>query len=80
MSTFLEFQERYDLSLEALSARMLERHQSTIRVRKPAVANGYLDSIPVNKVADFEKTVLSAMRGKHAEQHGHQPEEGCRGH
>ena len=32
-----------------------------------AGANGYLDSIPVNKVADFEKTVLSAMRGKHAE-------------
>ena len=32
-----------------------------------AGANGYLDSIPVNKVADFEKTVLSALRGKHAE-------------
>jgi F-type H+-transporting ATPase subunit alpha len=32
-----------------------------------AGANGYLDSIPVNKVGDFEKTVLSAMRGKHAE-------------
>ncbi|KFC71715.1 F0F1 ATP synthase subunit alpha [Devosia neptuniae] len=31
-----------------------------------AGANGYLDSIPVNKVADFEKTVLSALRGKHA--------------
>ena len=32
-----------------------------------AGANGYLDSIPVNKVADFEKTVLSALRGKHAD-------------
>ncbi|MFN3400731.1 MAG: F0F1 ATP synthase subunit alpha, partial [Ferrovibrio sp.] len=32
-----------------------------------AGANGYLDSLPVNKVADFEKTVLSALRGKHAE-------------
>ena len=32
-----------------------------------AGANGYLDSLPVNKVADFEKTVLSALRGKHAD-------------
>jgi F-type H+-transporting ATPase subunit alpha len=31
-----------------------------------AGANGYLDSIPVNKVGDFEKTVLSALRGKYA--------------
>jgi F-type H+-transporting ATPase subunit alpha len=31
-----------------------------------AGANGYLDSLPVNKVADFEKTVLSALRGKYA--------------
>ncbi|MGB3337034.1 MAG: F0F1 ATP synthase subunit alpha [Devosia sp.] len=31
-----------------------------------AGANGYLDSLPVSKVADFEKTVLSALRGKHA--------------
>jgi F-type H+-transporting ATPase subunit alpha len=32
-----------------------------------AGANGYLDSLPVSKVADFEKTVLSALRGKHAD-------------
>ncbi|HEY8576425.1 MAG TPA: F0F1 ATP synthase subunit alpha [Devosia sp.] len=32
-----------------------------------AGANGYLDSVPVNKVGDFEKTVLSALRGKHAD-------------
>ncbi|MEO5808246.1 F0F1 ATP synthase subunit alpha [Devosia sp.] len=32
-----------------------------------AGANGYLDSLPVNKVADFEKTVLSALRGKYAD-------------
>jgi F-type H+-transporting ATPase subunit alpha len=32
-----------------------------------AGANGYLDDLPVSKVADFEKTVLSALRGKHAE-------------
>ncbi|MGF7211966.1 AcrR family transcriptional regulator [Skermanella aerolata] len=38
MSTLLEFQERFDLSMEALCARMLERHQATIRIRKPAVA------------------------------------------
>ena len=31
-----------------------------------AGANGYLDSIPVNKVSDFEKTVLSAMRSKYS--------------
>ena len=31
-----------------------------------AGANGYLDGVPVNKVGDFEKTVLSALRGKHA--------------
>jgi TetR/AcrR family transcriptional regulator, cholesterol catabolism regulator len=38
MSTLLEFQERFDLSMEALCARMLERHQTTIRIRKPAGA------------------------------------------
>jgi F-type H+-transporting ATPase subunit alpha len=32
-----------------------------------AGANGYLDSVPVNKVGDFEKTVLSALRGKYAD-------------
>jgi len=38
MSTLREFQSRFDLSMEALCARMLERHQATIRVRKPSVA------------------------------------------
>ena len=32
-----------------------------------AGANGYLDSVPVNKVGDFEQSVLSALRGKYAE-------------
>ena len=32
-----------------------------------AGANGYLDDLPVAKVSDFEKTVLSAMRGKYAD-------------
>lgn len=45
MSTLMEFQERFDLSMEALCARMLERHQATIRIRKPAVAIGNLARI-----------------------------------
>ncbi|WP_245637021.1 TetR/AcrR family transcriptional regulator [Azospirillum thiophilum] len=32
------FQARVDLSMEALCARILERHAATIRVKKPAVA------------------------------------------
>ena len=32
-----------------------------------AGANGYLDSVAVNKVQDFEKHVLSNLRGKHAD-------------
>ena len=32
-----------------------------------AGANGYLDTVPVNKVGDFEQSVLSALRGKYAE-------------
>jgi len=31
-----------------------------------AGVNGYLDDLPVNKVGDFEKTVLSTLRSKHA--------------
>ena len=45
MSTLPEFQERFDLSMEALCARMLECHQATIRIRKPAVAIGNLARI-----------------------------------
>jgi len=56
MSTLLEFQERFDLSMEALCARMLERHQSTIRVRKPAVAIGNL--------ARIVDTTLTLANGK----------------
>ncbi|GHA24729.1 ATP synthase subunit alpha [Devosia pacifica] len=32
-----------------------------------AGVNGYLDDLPVNKVNDFEQTVLSTMRSKHAD-------------
>jgi AcrR family transcriptional regulator len=45
MGTLQEFQDRFDLSMEALCTRMLERHQTTIRVRKPAVAIGNLARI-----------------------------------
>lgn len=38
MGTLRDFQGRYDLSMEALCRRILERHQATIRVKKPAVA------------------------------------------
>lgn len=38
MSELSEFQSRHDLSMEALCARILERHAATIRVKKPAVA------------------------------------------
>ncbi len=38
MGGLREFQSRFDLSMEALCARILERHAATIRVKKPAVA------------------------------------------
>jgi TetR/AcrR family transcriptional regulator, cholesterol catabolism regulator len=38
MGTLGEFQARFDLSMESLCVRILERHKATIRVRKPAVA------------------------------------------
>ncbi len=38
MSSLRDFQARHDLSMEALCARILERHAATIRVKKPAVA------------------------------------------
>lgn len=38
MASLREFQDRYDLSMEALCRRILDRHQATIRVKKPAVA------------------------------------------
>nr|WP_295832234.1 TetR/AcrR family transcriptional regulator [uncultured Azospirillum sp.] len=38
MSSLRDFQARHDLSMEALCARILDRHAATIRVKKPAVA------------------------------------------
>ncbi|MBP2228870.1 AcrR family transcriptional regulator [Azospirillum agricola] len=38
MDSLREFQARFDLSMEALCARILDRHAATIRVKKPAVA------------------------------------------
>ncbi|MBP7337906.1 TetR/AcrR family transcriptional regulator [Niveispirillum sp.] len=45
MGTLREFQARHDLSMEALCGRILDRHQATIRVKKPAVAVANLGRI-----------------------------------
>lgn len=45
MGGLTEFQARFDLSMEALCARILERHAATIRVKKPAVATANLARI-----------------------------------
>jgi F-type H+-transporting ATPase subunit alpha len=78
----LEAFAAFGSDLDAVSKRALERGARLVELLKQpqfsplkteeqvavifAGANGYLDSIPVNKVADFEKTVLSALRGKYA--------------
>ncbi|MFV3073669.1 TetR/AcrR family transcriptional regulator [Niveispirillum fermenti] len=56
MGTLREFQARHDLSMEALCRRMLERHQATIRVKKPAVA--------VANLARIIETTLALANGK----------------
>ena len=60
MSTLLEFQERFDLSMEALCARMLERHKATIRIRKPAVA-----IVNLARIVDTTLTLANA-KGFHS--------------
>jgi len=45
MGGLREFQSRFDLSMEALCARILARHAATIRVKKPAVAIANLSRI-----------------------------------
>lgn len=55
MSSLREFQARHDLSMEALCARILERHAATIRVKKPAVAVANLARI-------VETTLMLANR------------------
>ncbi|QCG90958.1 TetR/AcrR family transcriptional regulator [Azospirillum sp. TSH100] len=55
MISLREFQARHDLSMEALCARILERHAATIRVKKPAVAVANLARI-------VETTLMLANR------------------
>lgn len=55
-----DFQARHDLSMEALCARILERHAATIRVKKPAVAIANLA-----RIVDTTLT-LANRKGFHA--------------
>lgn len=55
MNSLRDFQARHDLSMEALCARILERHAATIRIKKPAVAIGNLARI-------VETTLMLANR------------------
>ncbi|MBY6261223.1 TetR/AcrR family transcriptional regulator [Azospirillum sp. 412522] len=55
MSSLRDFQARHDLSMEALCARILERHAATIRIKKPAVAIANLARI-------VETTLMLANR------------------
>lgn len=56
MGGLREFQNRHDLSMEALCRRMLDRHQSTIRIKKPTVA--------VANLARIVETTLSLANRK----------------
>ncbi|KKC33437.1 F0F1 ATP synthase subunit alpha [Devosia psychrophila] len=78
MAAFAQFGSDLDASTQRLLNRgsrlteLLKQPQfSPLKMEEQvavifAGANGYLDSIPVNKVGDFEKSVLSALRGKYA--------------
>ncbi|HEV7344064.1 MAG TPA: F0F1 ATP synthase subunit alpha [Devosia sp.] len=78
MAAFAQFGSDLDASTQRLLNRgarlteLLKQPQfSPLKMEEQvavifAGANGYLDGIPVNKVGDFEKSVLSALRGKHA--------------
>ncbi|MEO8686319.1 MAG: F0F1 ATP synthase subunit alpha, partial [Devosia sp.] len=78
MAAFAQFGSDLDASTQRLLNRgarlteLLKQPQfSPLKMEEQvavifAGANGYLDSLPVNKVADFEKSVLSALRGKYA--------------
>ena len=78
MAAFAQFGSDLDASTQRLLNRgsrlteLLKQPQfSPLKMEEQvavifAGANGYLDSIPVSKVGDFEKSVLSALRGKYA--------------
>lgn len=79
MAAFAQFGSDLDASTQRLLNRgarlteLLKQPQFSPLKSEEQVAvifaggQGYLDSLPVNKVADFEKTVLSALRGKYAD-------------
>jgi len=79
MAAFAQFGSDLDASTQRLLNRgarlteLLKQPQFSPLKSEEQVAvifaggNGYLDSLPVSKVADFEKTILSALRGKYAD-------------
>ncbi|KKB11096.1 ATP F0F1 synthase subunit alpha [Devosia geojensis] len=79
MAAFAQFGSDLDAATQRLLNRgarlteLLKQPQfSPLKTEEQVVVifagiNGYLDDLPVNKVGDFEKTVLSAFRSKHAD-------------
>ncbi|MET3927842.1 F0F1 ATP synthase subunit alpha [Devosia sp. 2618] len=79
MAAFAQFGSDLDASTQRLLNRgarlteLLKQPQfSPLKTEEQVVvifagANGYLDSLPVSKVADFQKTVLSAFHGKYGD-------------
>ncbi len=61
MGSLRDFQARFDLSMEALCARILERHAATIRVKKPAVAIGNLARIVETTLTLANRTGFHSM-------------------
>lgn len=60
MGSLREFQNRHDLSMDSLCRRMFDRHQATIRIKKPAVAVANLVRIVETTLA------LSNRKGFHS--------------
>jgi F-type H+-transporting ATPase subunit alpha len=79
MAAFAQFGSDLDAATQRLLNRgarlteLLKQPQfSPLKTEEQVVViyagiNGYLDNLPVNKVGDFEKTVLSTFRSKHAD-------------
>jgi F-type H+-transporting ATPase subunit alpha len=79
MAAFAQFGSDLDAATQRLLNRgarlteLLKQPQfSPLKTEEQVVVifagiNGYLDSLPVNKVGDFERAVLSAFRTKHAD-------------
>ncbi|RUT30019.1 F0F1 ATP synthase subunit alpha [Arsenicitalea aurantiaca] len=79
MAAFAQFGSDLDASTQRLLNRgarlteLLKQPQFSPLKTEEQVAvlyagiNGYLDNLPVNKVGDFERGLLGALRGKHAD-------------